>query len=418
MRRLPMRRMIVGMTSGTVTMDDEPMNEQLPPPMPPPPPPLLPSWWHVPISKDRDERKLGGVVAGIARAYGFEVRTTRIAVAIAAVAIPGVIALYIAAMLLLPSVPAEARPLSAIVTERKRRPLILAILAVAVFTGFGSWAFFGGLGWGFALVAVGVVLWLSPNFGTGLGRSGTSTTWTAAAYGVASAGGEPGTAAGRGAEATPRRRRYPVQAVGLAGAALTALVMGIGNSADWWHTTVFSIVVTGLAILVGATVIGVIVNRSWFGAPMLVMLLAVSAGLLVTHPNLDGGFGDRALKPVTVADAQRIERLGGGRLSIDLTALPTGEPSVTVDAEVGYGQIRLFVPADVELRLVTRVGAGHVVVDGTEITAGMRHEDERTIAPVTSTTSTEKTGTGEAARRTITLDLEVGAGEINIEHVG
>lgn len=382
-------------------MEDEPMNEQLPPSTPPPPPRT--SWWHVPISKDRDERKLGGVVAGIARAYGFEVRTTRIAVVIAAVAIPGVIALYIAGLLLLPAVPAEARPLSAIVTERRRRPLILAILVAAVFTGFGSWAFFGGLGWGFALVAVGVVLWLSPNFGTGLGRSEV---------------GEPGTASAISTIAATRRRRHPVQALGLAAAALTALVMGVGNSADWWQATVFSIVVTVLAILVGATVIGAVVNRSWFGVPMLAMLLAVSAGLLITHPTLDGGFGDRELKPVTIADAQRVERLGGGRLTIDLTALRAGETSVTVGAEVGYGQILLYVPADVELRLITRVGAGHVVVDGTEITAGVRHEDERTIAPVTSTTGMGETGTGETARRRITLDLEVGAGEINIQRIG
>lgn len=388
--------MIVGMTSGTATMDDEPMNEQLSPPPQEP----RPSWWHVPISKDRDERRLGGVVAGIARAYGFELRTTRIAVAIAAVAIPGVTALYIAAMLLLPSTLAEARPLSAIVTERKRRPLIVAILVVAVFTGFGSWAVFGGLGWGFALVAVGVVLWLAPNFGTA-----------------------PTTGPGRSAAATHRRRRYPVQAVGLAGAALTALVMGVGNSAAWWHATVFSIVVTVLAILVGATVVGALVNRSWFGVPMLAMLLVVSTGLLISHPNLDGGFGDRELKPVTIADAQRTERLGGGRLTIDLTALPLSEQSVTIDAEVGYGQIRLYVPADVELRLVTRVGAGHVVVDGEELTAGVRHEDERTIAPTAATTGTGQTGTGQTGtgqtgRRTMILDLEVGAGEINIEHLG
>lgn len=150
-----------------------------------------------------------------------------------------------------------------------------------------------------------------------------------------------------------------MQALGLAGAALTALVMGVGNSADWWYATVFSIVVTVLAILVGATVVGAVVNRSWFGVPMLAMLLAVSAGLLITHPNLDGGFGDRELKPVTIIDAQHIERLGGGRLTIDLTALPSSEQSVTIDAEVGYGQIRPYVPADFELRLVTRVGAGY-----------------------------------------------------------
>ena len=43
--------------------------------------------------------------------------------------------------------------------------IVLAILAIA--TGLGSWSFWGGLGWGFGLVAIGVVLWLAPNLGRG-----------------------------------------------------------------------------------------------------------------------------------------------------------------------------------------------------------------------------------------------------------
>ena len=372
-------------------MNDDPMPNASTTELPPPPPPV--SWWHVPVARDPDERKLGGVVAGLAKPFGFDLRTTRFAVVVAALALPGVTALYIAAWILLPKVPEQARSLHDIITERRRRPLLVAIALLAIFSGFGSWAFFGGVGWGVTLLGVGVVLWLSPNFGSGF-RPVTAPTVTAT--------GPDGTAA------RARRRRHPIQAVSLVAAFVTAMVMSLGNAANWWNASVYGTTVTVLAILIAGTIIGAIVNRSWFGIPMLVMLMALTGGLLITHPNLNGGFGDREVHPTTAGEAARSYHLGAGRLRIDLASLGASNGNTVVHAEVGYGQLRIVVPSGVTLHLITRVGAGHIVLDDAELVAGMRHEDDRVVPAIGEQTTP----------RTITLDLQIGGGEIRIVRAG
>ena len=378
------------------------------PPIPPPPPSPRASWLDVPIARDMDNRKIGGVVAGISRSYGFDRRTTRIAVAVGALVLPGVFALYIASMIFLPKHPEEASSLRAIFTERRRRPLLIVLGILAVATGFGSWAFFGGLGWGFALVAAGIVLWLAPNFGstprtTITSASTTTPHWT---FDSASVAAKP-----------VRRRRYPIQAVALAAASVGALVAGIGNSADWWTVSIYGVILGVLIMLITATVVGVIVNRSWFGIPMLLMLGAVTTGLVMTHPNLEGGFGDRTVRPITVADAQIHQQVGIGRLTLDLTDVPLGDEPLMVNAEVGYGQIRVLVPADTEVRIVSDINAGHILVNGDEKAAGFRRDD---VTTVPARAATETTGTTETTGRhhTIVLDVSIGGGEVKVTQVG
>jgi hypothetical protein len=281
----------------------------------------------------------------------------------------------------------------------------LGILATA--TGFGSWAFWGGLGWGFGFVAVGVILWLAPNLGRGDAADPAApivtdqpTAWSTSGTPAISTTTTP----------RPRRRRYPIQAMALGAAAVGALVAVIGNNADWWNITTYSIVMGVLLTLIAATVIGAIVNRSWFGIPMLLILGVWTVGLAITHPDLDGGIGQRNLHPTTVADAQIDEHLGIGQLTVDLTDVPVGAAPLAVDASVGYGQLRVIVPSDAELRLHTDVNAGHTVVDGDETSAGFHRDDTRTIPAVAPA--------AQSVVRTIDLDLEVGAGEIKVIRAG
>ncbi len=182
----------------------------------------------------------------------------------------------------------------------------------------------------------------------------------------------------------------------------------MGNSADWWNISTYSIVFGVLIALIVATMVGAIVNRSWFGIPMLVVLGALTVGLGVTHPNLDGGIGEQTFRPTTVADAQVDQHLGIGRLTIDLTAVPLGEQPLTVEASVGYGQVLVIVPADAELRILSDVNAGHVVINGDETSAGFHRDDTLTV-PARS---------AEGVDHTIVLDLGVGAGEVNVRQAG
>ncbi len=388
------------------TNAEAPGGPAFPPPLPAPS--ARRSWWHTPVARDRDNRKISGVVAGIARAYGFDRRTTRIAVALAACVMPAIIAIYIAAIIILPRTPAEALPLRDVILDRRRSPLLIAIGIVIAATGFGAfgtWLFLGGYGWGVALITLGVVLWIAPNFGTtkaapALFDQRTTPTFPEQGWSA----NETSTGAAASPIGAPRRRRLPVQAVSLVIAATVALVAAVGDAAGWWNAEVLGVAIATLSILVVGSLVGIAVNRSWLGVPFMIVLIAMLGSLLITRPHLNGGIGERTLAPASAAEASVHQDLAFGQLTIDLTHTTLQDHAVTVDARVGFGRLHVIAPNDVAIRIVTHLGAGHVVVNGTEVTAGIRHDDIRTIAATGSGTS----------KSTIELDLEVGAGEISV----
>ena len=450
-------------TSNEERADDGGENPQ--PPFPPPPPETR-RWWQWPVARDPDDGKISGVVAGVSRAYGFDLRTTRIAVVIAGIVLPAVVLLYIAAWILLPGRPEEAAPLRDVVLDRRRLPLMLAIAIVLVVGGvgsFGSWFVFGGLGWGVALIAVGVMLWAVPNLGS---RSASTTTpappgnpppgptgWTTPAPGPGGTGAPSGTTApsgtppfgttpfgtvpftatrGSGTTAptapapptrpiglpprrppgpvAPRQPKVPIARFAVLGALIISGIAAIGDAFDWWNASVFGFTVVSLAIVMLGILASAIVNRSWALFPFFVLLLPPMVFLLITQPNLDGGVGERRVVPTTIDEAEQSRTLGAGRLTIDLTELPDEAGTVTTVADVGYGRLAVIVPDDVVLVVTTEIGAGHVVVDGVEIVSGLRQGDSRTIP----TDASEAVPADQ--RQTIELDLEVGAGEIAIIH--
>lgn len=441
-------------------------------PFPPPPPsdrdtPLTPPpgrvpWYRVPIARDPRDGKLGGVIGGVSRAYGFDVRTTRIAVAIATLVLPVIALVYLVAWVLLPPRPEEAVPLQDIVRDRRRLPLMIAIGIVLVVGGvgsFGSWFFFGGFPWGVVLIALGVLLWAAPGLGSRGAASPTGTLdaplvpetsspWTRPAaddtqvlgqpgFGyVGPAGFEPGTVSGgpgesggpaggsggfsgSGAYGTsgpdhppvgpealrpPRRPRVPVGSVTLLVVLAFIGVASAGDALDWWNVPVVGVIVTSLIVMSAGLALSGLVNRSWADTPLLAVLLTVAVGFIVTAPDLDGGTGQRTVRPLTAVEGGISQELALGELTIDLTAVPLDREPLTVTAEVGFGRLAVIVPDDVTLEIDVEFGAGHAVLEGDEIAAGMRHDVQLLDRP--------DSGPGT---RIIVLDLRVGGGEISVE---
>ena len=456
----------------TIIDDGSARSEQtgaVPPPPPPPPPPRGRGWLRTPVARDPDNGKVGGVIAGVSRSYGFDLRTTRIAVAVATIVMPVLIAVYGAAWLLLPERPDEAAPLGDVVRDRRRLPLLIAIGIVVLAGGigsFGSWFLFGGIPWGLGLIAIGVLLWAAPGIMDGradrtdlrndraarraersdgrTARHGTDAT-TATSWGaplpadaprrdgwadIPPAPGFAGTDAATSATAAtaaagrwtlpplvtaPRRRRYPVHGVGVI-AAMTYVILAAGGDAlGWWNVPILNGILITLAILWTTHALAGVVNRRWSVLPGLLFVGAVSTALLVTSPNLDGGVGTHEFRPVSVADAGIAHELGIGELTLDLTHVADAATRSTyaVRAEVGIGRLTVQVPSDVVLEIHSTLGAGHVVLDGDEIANGVHHEDIRTDAPRSAGTARPA-----AAPHTIVLDVEVGMGEIRIERSG
>jgi phage shock protein PspC (stress-responsive transcriptional regulator) len=441
----------------------------------------------VPVFRDPDDNVLGGVVSGVSQAYGFDRRTTRLALVIAGLVLPIVVLVYIVAWILLPDGRDQAQPLEDIVRDKRRFPLYAALALLVLVGGIGSlgsWLVFGDFPWGVGLVAIGVLLWMAPGLrrdrraardqsvasATGSGpvpagvwatptspttdgdtatdsqeatgdkdhgnddalattvtpatadagsttTSGwpTTSTWTTTATWptTLSTGADAplGSTASDGSmlvppAATPRRRRrrIPVGSITLLAVLAFIGVTSAGDALGWWDADLLGVVVASVAAMAVGLAVSTIVNRAWFFIPV-VAVLALAAGFLaVADPSLDGGAGDRTVRPTTVAEAERAHELGLGELTLDLAAVPLDpDQPVRVVAEVGIGRLHVIVPAGAELVIDSDIGAGHVVIGNREVLEGVDQQDTLTAQSI-----------GERAG-TIELDLRVGLGEIDVD---
>lgn len=401
-------------------------------PLPPPPPPPGSSdqrepWYRVPVSRDPDG-VIGGVVAGIARAYGFDVRTTRVAVVILALVLPVLVFAYVAAWVLLPARPEEATGLEQLAHDRSRLPLYIALGAVAVIVGIGSigsWLWFGTFPWPLALIAIGVLLWAAPTLRSGRSSdltsptatttapTGTSTAATSFAPPTTQAPSTGGPQAGRASFApAPAPTRRPGIPIGgsVALFALLALTIAIsGQAAGWWSVSILGVIIGGLIAIAFAGVLSALVNRRWY---LLLPVIPVVFGamlLSIARPNFDGGVGDRTRTPIAadVVDGMLTERLAMGQLTIDLRRLDLAaiDEPIVVDAQVGMGRLHVIVPDDVTFELDASFGAGRLEVAGRELLDGFRQSEQRTFE------------LGGAAG-SLVLDLHVGMGEIDVRIAG
>ncbi len=416
-----------GMDEQTVTIDAP----AFPPPAPPAGP--KPRWYQLTVARDPSDKKLGGVIAGLSRTYGFDVRTTRIAVAISTLVLPIIAIAYVAAWVLLPKRPEEAMSLEQIVRDRRRVPLYVAIGLVLVAGGvgsFGSWFFLGGFSWGVGLIAVGVLLWVAP----GLMRSNnqadrptgssspqppsspaspmpvadtptTVTTVTTAALSTTPDSPWSATRPLQIDDIRPRRRRRPVGSIVALAVVAFIGVASAGDALDWWDISVLTTLIVSLISTAVGAIVSAIVNRSWMALPLVALLAVVTTGLFITHPDLDGGIGERTVTADTIAVAERNQQLGMGELRLDLSNVPLDQldAALEVQAEVGIGHLVVIVPDNATLVIHTQLGAGDLTVDGNNVADGLRHDDTRTMTP------------DDVSIGTIDLDVSVGVGRIDIE---
>lgn len=399
---------------------------------PPPQPPPQAAWYRIPVFRDQSDRKVGGVVSGLCRAYGFDLRTTRIAVTVAAIVLPLVFFAYLLAWIVLPEGAESAVPLEDVVRDRRRLPLLIAIGIVAVAVGLGSvgsWFVWGGFPWGVGLIALGVLLWVAPTLRPAprqwsppaTDRPVPSDANTTATAPVASAPVPGGTFAGRpgvtvtadgttlvppARPTTPRRRRFPIGSLTVIAVFAFVGVAALGELLDWWNVEVLPVAVASVIALALGAALSTVVNRTWWLLGVVPPLVVASVGLLVTAPNLDGGTGERTVRP-TLATVSLDEHLAMGQLTIDLRDLPSLD-GVTVEAEVGYGRLHVLLPDDVTVIIHTEVNAGHAVLDGDELIDGLRQRDDRTVPAAGAPDDAEE-------QATVQLDLRIGGGEISID---
>ncbi|WP_093776636.1 PspC domain-containing protein [Streptomyces sp. yr375] len=143
-----------------------------------------------------------------------------------------------------------------------------------------------------------------------------------------------------------------------------------------------------------------------------VFLAIVTAGLLAGTAVLPKDIGthwrDTTWRPTAVADVRPAYDLGTGAGTLDLSrlALAKGQ-TVTTNAEVGAGRLRVIVPSDVTVKVRIDVGLGDIQLPGDDkkdVDVEPGKHKEVTLSPLP----------GKADAGTIDLDLQVGVGQAEV----
>jgi hypothetical protein len=115
---------------------------------------------------------------------------------------------------------------------------------------------------------------------------------------------------------------------------------------------------------------------------------------------LRGPVGERVERPATAAEIERGYELAVGKLVVDLRDADLMPGTTEVDASVGVGELIVYVPGDVSVRVESHVGIGGNEVFG-------RDEDGWDV----ELTSDASSGAGVPL---LVLDANVGIGDLEV----
>lgn len=169
----------------------------------------------------------------------------------------------------------------------------------------------------------------------------------------------------------------------------------------------------GLALAVLAVgVLLLVTSRSRHAGGLVPLGIVLSALLVLTvvlpSPVVtDGGAGDRRYRPTSVTELAERYELGAGTLVLDLrdlrdppdAALADPATPTRTEVEVGVGEIRVLVPADLAVDVTAEAGTGEVTV------LGERREGLSPSLAVPADADTDAV---------LVLDLRVGLGTVEV----
>jgi phage shock protein PspC (stress-responsive transcriptional regulator) len=203
--------------------------------------------------------------------------------------------------------------------------------------------------------------------------------------------------------------RPPRSALGALTVSLAAVSLGVLGLADAAGAAVpvsaylaLPLLVVGLGLVVGA----------WWGRSRGLVALGVLLALVLVPvatlerldvaQRLDDAAVQRTLAPSDVAglDGRAVE-LGAADLTYDLSAVDFSGTETDLAVRVGFGEMRVVVPADVTVRVDASVGAGELDL------LGDRSEG---VGLTRSLTDEGRSDTG-----TVVLDLEMGLGTVEVD---
>ena len=355
---------------------------------------------------------VAGVAAGIADRVGVDRWVIRLAFVVLSFGGGSGILLYIAAWLLMPeegqSESVGQRWANQANSTRPWIGVVFVLIAAAIL--FSNFPFFdGGLLFPTALLVIGILLYRGDLPGINWkpnSRPDTKVNPTNTEITNAMTTNYETTLTQPIAPVVVKPRRPP-SPLGQITIGVTIIALGLlaaidrvatSIDADPRHYFALAVATLGLGVLVG-TYFG----RARWLIPFGLLLVPVMVGASVADA-FDGTWETpQVMRPTDFAGLATTYERGAGELVIDLTDLPWSGQTITLNAEVGVGELELLVPDGVAVEASGDVGIGEFsTVSGTQGGFGI----DRTY---------DIAGSGLG---TVVANLEVGIGRIAVERDG
>jgi phage shock protein PspC (stress-responsive transcriptional regulator) len=348
---------------------------------------------------------VGGVCRGLGEYFDIDPVVFRVLLAVLAFFGGTGIAAYAIAWLLIPD---EGSPTTKVETwlrgrrGGRRRDALIVVIALIALALFANGYVFANR-FGDAILVVALVLVVAAATGQIFGsNTRRPRAWSPSEAPTAEATWSPtGSGASWQPAAVRQRTRSWLGLLTVGATMLTAGVLGIIAATGAAHPQPADVLavcvgVVGLGLLVGS-----VIGRSWLLIPVGLLLVACLAAADALPRNLTWTAGDRTWTPVgsNVATSYVV---GAGDATLDLTQLAPGRP-VTISSSTGAGELLVLVPRGSAVDVHARTGAGRVLLFGNQ-KEGVGLDVRTHLA-------------GSAAPPvTVTLDLQVGYGEVEVRH--
>ncbi|MBV9870144.1 MAG: PspC domain-containing protein [Frankiaceae bacterium] len=371
------------------------------------------------LTRSRDDRMVAGVCSGAAHYWDIDPVIPRVVVAALAVFGGAGFVLYALGWLLIPGAGSPStrleRWLEGKSGDRGRDLMIVVLVLFALGFVVDSDPFAHRV----SLAALVIVIAFTVAAVAGRRRADRSghpwqrapepATFTTAPFGTTTTPYGPPPAADPTVAWTaplPPPRR-PRSWLGWATIGVTMLVAGVFSivaAAGWAHPQPADVLAACVAVLGVGLLVGTVYGRAWSLIPVGLLLIGALAVANALPRNLTWTAGNREWAPVAYAKPGGYA-LGTGDARLDLTNLDMSRSSSNgAEARVGAGRLVVIVPTDVTVVVHASVSAGRIEMFGRE-QAGTSVEVDRTLP-----------GPAVKHPKTLTVDIEMGFGNVEVEH--
>jgi phage shock protein PspC (stress-responsive transcriptional regulator) len=207
----------------------------------------------------------------------------------------------------------------------------------------------------------------------------------------------------RDARRLRRQRNLPVR---IATWSVWAVAIATLSVIDAVHRIPMSVYLwTSLAIVVISLAVGAVLRRRALGysaalVPLAILLFALGG----TSASFHDGAGDYTYTPSSTADLQSHYRTAFGRTTLDLRQLPTTTEAQTIRITQAAGQVRILVPSDQHVEVVSKVHVGSIELDHADDRGGVNFNQTNRL----------NINAGPA----LTIDVDLADGQVSIQNVG